>query len=44
MRITKQPSRIRGAVSVIINITAIMGYVVLVALWIWWQWYTGGPK
>lgn len=44
MQIIRQPSRMRRALSVIINVTAIMGYVVLVALWIWWQWYTGGPK
>lgn len=44
MQIVKRPSRIRGAVSVIINITAIMGYVVAIALYVWFQWYTGGPK
>ena len=45
MQIIRRPSRTRRALSVIINITAIMGYVVLIAVWIWWRWYTeGGPK
>lgn len=26
-----------------ITILAALGYIIAIATWIWWQWYTGGP-
>lgn len=36
---------VRRVFGIIINITAILGYVTLVAAYIWFRWYTeGGPQ
>lgn len=45
MQIIRRKSTARRVFDTIINITAVLGYVTIVAVWIWWRWYTeGGPK
>ena len=44
MQIIRKRSTAGRVFAMIINITAVLGYVTLVAVWIWWNWYTGGPK
>lgn len=44
MQIIRRRSTTRRVFDTIINITAVLGYVIIVVLWIWWNWYTGGPK
>lgn len=35
----------KRAFGIIINITAVLGYVLAVAMYVWFRWYTeGGPQ
>lgn len=34
----------RRVTDIAVTILAVSGYIIAIATWIWWHWYTGGPS